>query len=104
MGAKPETFSGLSGLGDLVTTCMSAHSRNHFIGEEIAKGKTLKSIQKKMDMVAEGIKTAKSIQHLSKKYKVDMPISAEIYKVLYKNKSPKKAVNDLMLREKKMEL
>jgi glycerol-3-phosphate dehydrogenase (NAD(P)+) len=104
MGAKPETFSGLSGLGDLVTTCMSAHSRNHFIGEEIAKGKTLKSIQKKMDMVAEGIKTAKSIQHLSKKYKVDMPISAEIYKVLYKNKSPKKAVNDLMLRGLKMEL
>jgi glycerol-3-phosphate dehydrogenase (NAD(P)+) len=104
LGAKPETFSGLSGLGDLVTTCMSPHSRNHFVGVEIAKGKKLRNILKKMNMVAEGIKTAKSIQALNKEFRVDMPISAEIYKVLYKNKSPKKAVNDLMLREMKTEL
>ncbi len=103
LGARKETFSGLSGMGDLVTTCMSTHSRNHFVGERIGRGKKLKSIIAQMDMVAEGVKTVKSVYELNKKYKIAMPITTEIYKVLYKNKSPLKAVNDLMLREKKME-
>jgi glycerol-3-phosphate dehydrogenase (NAD(P)+) len=103
LGAKKETFSGLSGLGDLVTTCMSSHSRNHFVGQQIGQGKKLKSVISHMDMVAEGIKTVKSVYELNKKYKIEIPITTEIYKVLYKNKSPLKAVSDLMLREKKME-
>ena len=103
MGAKACTFSGISGLGDLVTTCISPYSRNRFVGEQIGKGRTLKQIQGRMQMVAEGIPTTKSTYVLSLKYKVDMPITREIFAVLYKNKSPFKAVRDLMAREKKEE-
>lgn len=103
MGAKTETFSGVSGLGDLVTTCISLYSRNRFVGEEIGKGKNLKSINTNMQMVAEGVPTAKSAYKLSQRYKVDMPIIREVYNVLYKNKSPKKAVVSLMGRKKKEE-
>ncbi|MCX5713790.1 MAG: NAD(P)-dependent glycerol-3-phosphate dehydrogenase [Candidatus Omnitrophica bacterium] len=103
MGAKRETFSGLSGLGDLVTTCISPYSRNRCVGEEFAKGKTLKEINSKMQMVAEGVPTAKSGYELGLKYKIDMPITREIYLVLYKNKSPRKAVVDLMSRQRKEE-
>ncbi|MCM8801565.1 MAG: NAD(P)-dependent glycerol-3-phosphate dehydrogenase [Candidatus Omnitrophica bacterium] len=104
MGAKAETFAGLSGLGDLVTTCISAYSRNRFVGEQIGKGKTLKQITQKMQMVAEGISTTKSAYALSQKYNVEMPITKEVYYVLYKNKSPLKAVKDLMGRQRKEEL
>jgi glycerol-3-phosphate dehydrogenase (NAD(P)+) len=103
MGAKVKTFSGISGLGDLVTTCISPYSRNRFVGEQIGKGKSLKQITDHMQMVAEGIPTAKSAYALSLKYKVDMPITKEVYLVLYKNKSPQRAVKDLMTREKKEE-
>jgi len=103
MGAHAHTFSGISGLGDLVTTCFSPYSRNRFVGVEIAKGKALKQVQAKMQMVAEGVPTAKSAYALSKKYKVDMPITREIYFVLYKNKSPLQAFKDLMGRKKKEE-
>ncbi|MCX5697506.1 MAG: NAD(P)-dependent glycerol-3-phosphate dehydrogenase [Candidatus Omnitrophica bacterium] len=103
MGAKKKTFSGLSGLGDLVTTCISPYSRNKFLGEQIAKGKTLHKIKSHMQMVAEGVPTAKSAYELSRKYKVDMPIIKEIYLVLYKNKKPRKAVEYLMARERKEE-
>ncbi|MFA5411219.1 MAG: NAD(P)H-dependent glycerol-3-phosphate dehydrogenase [Candidatus Omnitrophota bacterium] len=103
MGAKPGTFSGLSGLGDLVTTCISPYSRNRFVGEQIVKGRPLTRIRKEMQMVAEGITTAVSAYELSLKYKVDMPITREIYFVLYKNKSPLRAVKDLMTRQKKEE-
>lgn len=103
MGARPRTFSGLSGLGDLVTTCISLYSRNRFVGEQIGKGKTLRQIKAHMQMVAEGLPTTKSAHTLSLKYKVDMPITKEIYLVLYKNKSPLQAVKDLMRREKKEE-
>ena len=103
MGAKRDTFFGVSGIGDLTTTCTSLHSRNRFVGERIAKGEKLKSIVKKMQMVAEGISTTKAAYALSKKYRVEMPITKEIYHVLYKNKSPKKAVRDLMLRKRKAE-
>ena len=103
MGAKRETFYGLSGLGDLATTCISQYSRNRWLGEEIGKGKKLKEILSETDMVVEGVATAKSAYDLSRKYKVEMPITAEIYKVLYENKDPKQAVHDLMTRTPKTE-
>jgi glycerol-3-phosphate dehydrogenase (NAD(P)+) len=103
MGARVNTFSGISGLGDLVTTCISPYSRNRFVGEQIGKGKTLKQIQSHMQMVAEGVPTTKSAYSLSLKYKVDMPITKEVYYALYRNKSPLKAVKDLMTRKKKEE-
>ena len=103
MGAKLETFSGISGLGDLVTTCVSKESRNRFVGEEIGRGKTLKEIHKHMQMVAEGVPTAKSAYALSRKYKVEMPITKEVYGLLYKNKSPLQAVRDLMSRRSREE-
>ncbi|MFC1645780.1 NAD(P)H-dependent glycerol-3-phosphate dehydrogenase [Candidatus Omnitrophota bacterium] len=103
MGARRETFYGVSGLGDLVTTCTSLYSRNRFVGEQIARGKRLKDIKNKMQMVAEGISTTKAAYGLSKRHKVEMPITKEIYHVLYKNKSAKKAVSDLMKRAKKPE-
>ncbi|MEW6170624.1 MAG: NAD(P)H-dependent glycerol-3-phosphate dehydrogenase [Candidatus Omnitrophota bacterium] len=103
MGAKPETFNGISGLGDLVTTCASIYSRNRYVGEQIGKGKTIKEILKNMQMIAEGILTTKSVYQLARKYKVDMPITNQVYSVLYKNKNPLKAVNDLMTRRRKEE-
>jgi glycerol-3-phosphate dehydrogenase (NAD(P)+) len=103
MGARVGTFSGISGLGDLVTTCISPHSRNRFVGEQVGKGKSLTEIKKNMQMVAEGIPTTKSAYRLSLKYKVEMPIIREVYSVLYKNKSPLEVVRDLMVRQKKEE-
>jgi len=103
MGAKKETFYGLSGLGDLATTCISPYSRNRHFGEQIGKGKTLKDALKESEMVVEGVATAESALELSKKYKVEMPITAEIYKVIYENKDPRKAVNDLMTRPARVE-
>ncbi|MCK4912628.1 MAG: NAD(P)-dependent glycerol-3-phosphate dehydrogenase [Candidatus Omnitrophica bacterium] len=103
LGANPSTFWGVSGLGDLVTTCFSPHSRNRSVGEEIGKGKKLSTIIKKMKMVAEGVETVKSVFLLSKKLKIDMPITRQVYAVLYQGKSPKKAVADLMTRPLKAE-
>lgn len=103
LGAEAKTFSGISGLGDLVTTCISPFSRNRYVGEQIGRGRRLKDILKDTEMVAEGVPTAKSAYFLSCKYKVDMPIAKEIYLVLYKNKSPIKAVDDLMSRRRKSE-
>jgi len=103
MGAKVNTFSGISGLGDLVTTCISPYSRNRFVGEAIGKGKSLAVITKSMQMVAEGVPTAKCTYALSVRYGVDMPIIKEVYNVLYRNKSPLLAVKDLMKRQKKEE-
>ena len=103
MGAKLETFSGISGLGDLVTTCISKQSRNRSVGELIGKGKHLKEICRHMQMVAEGIPTAKSAYALSLKYKIDMPITTEVYHLLYKHKSPAQGVKDLMTRKSKEE-
>jgi glycerol-3-phosphate dehydrogenase (NAD(P)+) len=110
MAANRETFFGVSGLGDLVTTCTSLYSRNRFVGEEIAKGKKLSEIKKRMQMpacrqagIAEGISTTKAAYELAEKYNVEMPITREIYQVLYKNKSAQSALKDLMLRRKKAE-
>ncbi|MEW6102169.1 MAG: NAD(P)H-dependent glycerol-3-phosphate dehydrogenase [Candidatus Omnitrophota bacterium] len=103
MGARQKTFSGVSGLGDLVTTCISPFSRNRFVGEQIGRGKQLRQIEKKMAMVAEGVPTTKSACKLSLRHKVDMPIAREVYNVLYKNKPPLTAVRDLMGRDYKEE-
>ena len=103
MGAQEDTFFGISGLGDLVTTCINPHGRNRWFGEQIGRGKTPKEILKGTEMVVEGIATAKSAYDLSKKYKVDMPITEQIYNILYRNKSPKIAVRELMLRPMKSE-
>ena len=103
MGARVKTFSGISGLGDLVTTCISRQSRNRSVGEQIGRGRNLKEICRNMQIVAEGISTAKSAYTLSLKYKVDMPITKEVYRLLYLNKSPRQVVKDLMARKSKEE-
>jgi glycerol-3-phosphate dehydrogenase (NAD(P)+) len=103
LGAKPSTFWGLSGLGDLITTCFSPYSRNRSVGEKVGRGKKVSLIIKKMDMVAEGVETVKSVLNLSKKLKVEMPITKEVYAVFYQRKDPKQAVTDLMGRPLKAE-
>lgn len=103
MGARPQTFAGLSGMGDLIVTCMSRHSRNRYVGEQIGKGRTLKEVLDEMVMVAEGVKTTESAYEMAKLQKVEMPITEQIYKVLFENKSPAKAMLDLMTRASKIE-
>jgi len=103
LGAREATFSGISGLGDLATTCFSPYSRNRSLGEEIGRGKRLKSVLNNMSMVAEGVTTVKAVYHLSKRLGIDMPITAEVYAMLYRNKSPHRAVSDLMNRPLKAE-
>lgn len=103
LGAKQETFWGLSGMGDLVTTCISPYGRNRWVGEQIGRGKKLKQVMNKMEMVAEGVWTVKAAYKLARKYKIDMPITKQVYEVLYRNKDPRKAVNELMTRKLKEE-
>ncbi len=103
LGARAETFAGLSGMGDLIVTCMSRHSRNRFVGEQIGRGLSLDEVLAKMTMVAEGIKTTRSVHQLAKKVQVEMPIAEEVYQVLFHNKKPQKGVYDLMTRDPKEE-
>jgi len=103
MGAQPETFAGLSGMGDLIVTCMSKHSRNRYVGEQVGSGKTLKQVLKHMDMIAEGVETSRSASQLSKKYDIETPITDEVYKILFEDKDPVKATTDLMTRDMKLE-
>jgi len=103
MGADPITFAGLSGMGDLIVTCMSRHSRNRYVGEQIGKGRKLDDILKEMVMVAEGVKTTKSAYALSKKYQVEMPITEQVYQILFEGKDAKVALKELMLRGPKEE-
>ncbi|MEE8423532.1 MAG: NAD(P)H-dependent glycerol-3-phosphate dehydrogenase [Thermodesulfobacteriota bacterium] len=104
MGAKIETFSGLSGLGDLILTCTGTSSRNHTVGFRLGKGEKLDEILSTMNMVAEGVRTAKAIHSLTKKYNLEMPICGQVYSILYENKSPKTAVLELMTRGLKGEM
>jgi glycerol-3-phosphate dehydrogenase (NAD(P)+) len=103
MGAKESTFSGLAGIGDLITTCISKHSRNRRMGELIASGLTLERALAQMTMVAEGVETARSAYALSKKIGIEMPITTEVYKALFEGKPVKEAIRDLMMRETKPE-
>lgn len=103
MGAKEETFAGLSGIGDLIVTCTSMHSRNHRAGILLGQGYSLSETLEKVHMVVEGVNTAKSAYLLSKKYNVSMPIIEKAYDVLFNGKNAKEAVNELMLRSPKTE-
>ena len=104
LGANPRTFAGIAGVGDLVLTCTGDVSRNHTVGKKIGEGMKLTEILSEMRMVAEGVKTAKSVYNLSRKLGVEMPISHEVYHILYDDISPKEAVNRLMTRDLKQEL
>ncbi len=103
LGGKEKTFYGLSGVGDLMVTCFSKHSRNRNLGEMLAKGKTLEQAEKELKMVAEGVKTCMSAYQLGKKLNIDLPIINQVYEVLFNNKDAKKAVYDLMTRSPKAE-
>lgn len=104
MGARQETFSGLAGIGDLVTTCISRHSRNRYVGEQMARGKTLDEVLAGMVMVAEGVRTTRSAVALASKFDVEMPIAREVYEILFKGKAARQAMKDLMLRGRKPEI
>lgn len=103
IGAKPETFSGLSGVGDLIVTCMSQHSRNRFVGEQIGSGKKLKQVLKSMQMVAEGVATCQSTFELARKHEVHTPIVDAVYGALFLDKDPIKGTYELMSRDMKAE-
>ncbi|PIP40720.1 MAG: glycerol-3-phosphate dehydrogenase [Desulfobacterales bacterium CG23_combo_of_CG06-09_8_20_14_all_51_8] len=104
LGANPLTFSGLAGMGDLILTCTGTLSRNYTVGKLIGEGKKLDEILADMKMVAEGVKTAKSVRNLSRRVGVEMPISEAVYDVLYEGLSPKEAVYRLMTRDLKDEM
>ncbi len=103
MGAEQSSFSGLSGIGDLIVTCMSKHSRNRYVGEQIGKGRKLDDIVNEMLMVAEGVATTQSVYELSEQYGIDMPIAAEVYRMLFEGKDPHQATEELMTRDVKVE-
>ena len=103
MGAKRETFYGLSGIGDLIVTCASIHSRNRKAGYLIGQGKTMEEAMKEVKMVVEGVYSARAARELAEKYEVEMPVVTEVNRVLFEGKSAAEAVMDLMLRDKKVE-
>jgi glycerol-3-phosphate dehydrogenase (NAD(P)+) len=102
-GAESQTFAGLAGMGDLIATCMSRHGRNRHVGECLARGETRAQILERMTMVAEGVFTARSVHDRATRMGLAMPISEEVFRVLYEDKDPRVAVNDLMLREPRKE-
>ena len=104
MGAHIRTFSGLSGIGDLMVTCMSRHSRNRYVGVEIGKGRKLKEILDGMMMIAEGVATTRSARELAHRVGVEVPIVDQVYRILFEDKDPMKACYDLMTRDPKGEL
>ena len=103
LGAEPATFYGLSGMGDLVLTCTGDLSRNRTVGLKLGEGLSLEQILNEMSMVAEGVKTTKSVHQLAKVKRVEMPILEQVYQILYENKDCRTAVNDLLSRELKSE-
>jgi len=104
MGANPLTFSGMTGMGDLVLTCTGDLSRNRTVGLKIGRGMRIKEITNNMTMVAEGVKTSLSAYLLGKKMGVDMPITSQVYQILYEDKDPKEAVKYLLNRDLRLEL
>jgi Glycerol-3-phosphate dehydrogenase len=103
LGADPQTFAGLAGIGDLVVTSMSQHSRNRYLGEQISMGKSLDEVLNEMEMVAEGVRTTRSVYNLAKHHGVEMPITEAIHGILFDDKSPRKMVKRLMTRSAKHE-
>ena len=102
-GANPLTFSGLAGIGDLVCTCASKDSRNHYVGVELAKGRTLEDVEGGMSMVAEGVNTTRAAVKLARRHNVEMPITELIYQVLFEGKDVQQAIREMMLRGPKRE-
>jgi len=102
-GAKPETFQGLAGVGDLITTCISPHGRNRRVGERIGRGEKLADILASTPMIAEGVTTARSVHEHADRLTIDMPISRAVYQMLYEDKPPLQAVEELMLRSPRSE-
>jgi len=103
MGARAQTFAGLSGIGDLVVTCMSPHSRNRSLGEQIGQGRTLDEILDDMQMVAEGVRTTQSIHDLARRHGLELPITEAVHAVLFENRPPEEMVRQLMTRSAKRE-
>lgn len=103
LGADPQTFTGLTGLGDLVVTCTSRHSRNRHLGEAIGRGATLDEITKPMNMVAEGVRTTKAVYNMAQRLGIEMPITEAVYGILFKGKQPHDVVQELMTRSAKQE-
>jgi glycerol-3-phosphate dehydrogenase (NAD(P)+) len=103
MGAEPQTFAGLAGIGDLIVTCTSPHSRNRRLGERIGQGQSLKEVVDSMDMVAEGVRTTQSIHDLADRHAVEMPITEAVYAVLFDDRKPQAMVEQLMTRSAKRE-
>jgi glycerol-3-phosphate dehydrogenase (NAD(P)+) len=104
LGGNPLTFAGLAGMGDLVATCISKLSRNRHVGEELGRGRRLEDIVDEMRMVAEGVKTSRSVLALARREGVDVPLCEHVVKVLYEGVAPAEMVLSLMLRSAKPEL
>ncbi|MBX7059564.1 MAG: NAD(P)-dependent glycerol-3-phosphate dehydrogenase [Leptospirales bacterium] len=102
-GARPESFYGLAGMGDLITTCSSKMSRNHYVGENLAAGKTLDEILKGMTAVAEGVEAARLIFDIAKREKISMPVTEQVHAILFENKPVDRAILELMTRDLKGE-
>ena len=103
MGGKAETFAGLTGMGDLIVTCASVHSRNRKAGYLMGQGKTYKEAMDEVKMVVEGVYSAKAAIALARKYNVEMPIVEQVNKILFEDMPVKDAVNELMMRDRKSE-
>ncbi|MEZ6148372.1 MAG: NAD(P)H-dependent glycerol-3-phosphate dehydrogenase [Planctomycetaceae bacterium] len=103
LGAEPSTFNGLAGIGDLITTCMSPHGRNRLVGEKLGQGQSLDEIMTHMASIAEGVNTTRSVHDLARQMHIEMPITNEIYAVLYDGKSPLEATETLMQRPPRSE-
>ncbi len=99
MGGQPATFAGLAGVGDLIATCASRQSRNRHVGEELGRGRTIEEIIEAMDQVAEGVKTTRVVMELGEKYNVELPISREVYGVLYEGRTARDAYRGLTRRD-----
>lgn len=103
LGANPNTFFGLSGVGDLMTTCFSPHGRNLRVGRELGKGKKIQEILSGMEMVAEGVDTSEAVHELAARVGIELPIMSEVYKVLFQGKDCSRAVEDLLSRDAREE-
>jgi len=104
LGASQDTFSGLAGVGDLIVTCTSKHSRNRYVGYHIGKGEKLDDIRARMNMIAEGVKTTRSVYGWSQQLNIEMPITEMVYRVLFEDKNPFDGMYQLMTREAKDEI
>jgi len=104
LGAEPETFAGLAGIGDLITTCVSPHGRNRRVGERLGKGESLQQILESTESIAEGVSTTRAVFHLAEKHEIEMPITEQVFRVLFEGRSPQAATDQLMTRPMRDEL